>query len=102
MEVAGTTQIGVIDDGAGIAGGPGGLVVGDEGGDALAGQPADLDGAIKEMIKVKKPVLFDCVVEKHENCLPMIPSGKPHNEMILPDFKGDVGNVIDAKGRELV
>jgi len=65
-------------------------------------KPGDLDAAIKEMITVKRPVLFDCVVEKHENCLPMIPSGKPHNEMILPDFKGDVGDVIDAKGRELV
>ena len=37
-----------------------------------------------------------------ENCLPMIPSGKPHNEMILPDFDEDIGDVIDAKGRELV
>ena len=64
--------------------------------------PAKLDDAIAEMINVKRPVLFDCLVEKHENCLPMIPSGKPHNEMILPDFKGDVGQVIDAKGRELV
>ncbi len=64
--------------------------------------PADLDAAIKEMIDSPKPVLFDCLVEKHENCLPMIPSGKPHNEMILPDFAGDVGAVIDAKGRELV
>jgi acetolactate synthase I/II/III large subunit len=64
--------------------------------------PKELDAAIQEMIDVKKPVMFDCVVEKHENCLPMIPSGKPHNEMILPDFTGDVGQVIDAKGRELV
>jgi acetolactate synthase-1/2/3 large subunit len=64
--------------------------------------PADLDAAIKEMIDSPKPVLFDCLVERHENCLPMIPSGKPHNEMILPDFEGDVGSVIDAKGRELV
>ena len=64
--------------------------------------PKKLDDAIAEMIDVKKPVLFDCLVEKHENCLPMIPSGKPHNEMILPDFTGDVGKVIDAKGRELV
>jgi acetolactate synthase-1/2/3 large subunit len=64
--------------------------------------PADLDAAIADMINVKKPVLFDCVVEKHENCLPMIPSGKPHNEMILPDFTEDIGKVIDAKGRELV
>jgi acetolactate synthase-1/2/3 large subunit len=64
--------------------------------------PADLDEAIREMIDTPKPVLFDCLVEKHENCLPMIPSGKPHNEMILPDFKDDIGAVIDAKGRELV
>ncbi|HEY0919677.1 acetolactate synthase 3 large subunit [Devosia sp.] len=64
--------------------------------------PAELDDAIAEMIKVKRPVLFDCVVEKHENCLPMIPSGKPHNEMILPDFKDDIGAVIDAAGRQLV
>ena len=45
MEVAGTTQIGVIDDGAGTGGGPGGFVIGDERCNALAGQPADLDGA---------------------------------------------------------
>jgi acetolactate synthase-1/2/3 large subunit len=64
--------------------------------------PAKLDDAIAEMIDVKKPVLFDCLVERDENCLPMIPSGKPHNEMILPDFSGDVGAVIDAKGREMV
>ena len=64
--------------------------------------PADLDEAIAEMIASPKPVLFDCVVEKHENCLPMIPSGKPHNEMILPDDVGDIGAVIDEKGRALV
>jgi acetolactate synthase-1/2/3 large subunit len=64
--------------------------------------PKKLDAAIQEMLDYDGPVLFDCLVEKHENCLPMIPSGKPHNEMILPDFDDDIGNVIDAKGRELV
>jgi acetolactate synthase-1/2/3 large subunit len=65
--------------------------------------PVKLDDTIAEMLTVKKkPVLFDCVVEKSENCFPMIPSGKPHNEMILPDFEGDVGEVIDSKGRQLV
>ncbi|RUT35155.1 acetolactate synthase 3 large subunit [Arsenicitalea aurantiaca] len=64
--------------------------------------PDDLDEAIAEMVNIDKPVLFDCLVEKHENCLPMIPSGKPHNEMILPDFKEDIGDIIDAKGRQLV
>ncbi|MBC7144768.1 MAG: acetolactate synthase 3 large subunit [Thioclava marina] len=45
--------------------------------------PAELDDAIMEMINYDGPVLFDCLVEKHENCFPMIPSGKPHNEMLL-------------------
>jgi len=45
--------------------------------------PKDLDDAIMEMIRYDGPVIFDCLVEKHENCFPMIPSGKPHNEMLL-------------------
>ena len=45
--------------------------------------PADLDDAIMEMIDHDGPVIFDCLVEKHENCFPMIPSGKPHNKMLL-------------------
>ena len=46
-------------------------------------KPGDLDHAIKEMINVDKPVIFDCVVDQKENCFPMIPSGKAHNEMLL-------------------
>ena len=49
----------------------------------LCTDPAKLDDAIIEMLEYPGPVLFDCVVEKHENCFPMIPSGKAHNEMIL-------------------
>ena len=64
--------------------------------------PAKLDAAIAEMLDYDGPVLLDCLVERHENCLPMIPSGKPHNEMILPDFEEDIGSIIDAKGRQLV
>jgi len=48
-----------------------------------ATKPAELDEKIMEMIKVDKPVIFDCVVDKEENCFPMIPSGKPHNQMLL-------------------
>jgi acetolactate synthase-1/2/3 large subunit len=64
--------------------------------------PADLDDAIREMIAYPGPVIFDCLVSKEENCFPMIPSGKAHNEMILPDFEGDTGSIIDARGKELV
>jgi acetolactate synthase-1/2/3 large subunit len=63
--------------------------------------PAELDEKILEMINSPKPVIFDCRVEKAENCLPMIPSGKAHNDMILGDVE-DIGNVIDAAGRKLV
>jgi acetolactate synthase-1/2/3 large subunit len=67
-------------------------------------KPGDLDAAIAEMIAVKKPVIFDCRVANLANCFPMIPSGKAHNEMLLPDEASDeaVANAIDAKGRELV
>jgi acetolactate synthase-1/2/3 large subunit len=64
--------------------------------------PAQLDAAIMEMIEYPGPVIFDCLVDKKENCLPMIPSGKAHNEMIMPDVEEDMGSVIDAKGRQLV
>ena len=36
-------------------------------------------------MKVDKPVIFDCRVANLANCFPMIPSGKAHNEMLLPD-----------------
>jgi len=62
--------------------------------------PKDLDDAIMEMIKYPGPVIFDCLVEKHENCFPMIPSGKPHNEMLLGE--ADTQGVIGAKGAVLV
>ncbi|MBU0642572.1 MAG: acetolactate synthase 3 large subunit [Alphaproteobacteria bacterium] len=45
--------------------------------------PKDLDDAIMEMLNYDGPVIFDCLVEKHENCFPMIPSGKAHNEMLM-------------------
>ncbi|WP_454683352.1 acetolactate synthase 3 large subunit [Ancylobacter moscoviensis] len=64
--------------------------------------PADLDGAIQEMISVDRPVLFDCLVDKMENCLPMIPSGKPHNEMILPDNAEALDEAISEEGKMLV
>jgi acetolactate synthase-1/2/3 large subunit len=67
-------------------------------------KPGDLDGAITEMINVKKPVIFDCRVAALANCFPMIPSGKPHNEMLLGDTMTDeeVGRAIGKEGKVLV
>ncbi|MCA3442711.1 MAG: acetolactate synthase 3 large subunit [Rhodobacter sp.] len=62
--------------------------------------PADLDEAIMDMLRYDGPVIFDCLVEKHENCFPMIPSGKAHNEMMLGD--ADTRGAIGAKGAVLV
>ena len=64
--------------------------------------PDELDDKIREMISVKRPVLFDCRVTKNENCFPMIPSGKAHNEMILAEETRDLGSIIDEAGRRLV
>ncbi len=69
-----------------------------------AEKPAELDDKIEEMISVKRPVLFDCRVAALANCFPMIPSGKAHNEMLLPDEASDeaVATAIDARGKALV
>ena len=64
--------------------------------------PGKLDEAIAEMLATPKPVIFDCRVSKEENCFPMIPSGKAHNEMLLGETAQDIGSVIDEKGKALV
>ncbi|MGC2156989.1 MAG: acetolactate synthase 3 large subunit [Pseudolabrys sp.] len=65
-------------------------------------KPGDLDRAIKEMIDVDKPVLFDCVVDPKENCFPMIPSGRAHNEMLLGDAGVSVEDSITEEGKVMV
>ncbi|MEI9963667.1 MAG: acetolactate synthase 3 large subunit [Caulobacteraceae bacterium] len=67
-----------------------------------ADHPGELDAKILQMIDSDKPVLFDCRVTKDENCFPMIPSGKAHNEMILGDAAVDLNTVIDEEGRIMV
>ncbi len=65
-----------------------------------ANKPDELDGKIEQMLSVNKPVIFDCVVDKEENCYPMIPSGKPHNQMLLG--KQDEEDKISEEGKVLV
>jgi len=65
-------------------------------------KPGDLDGAIREMIKVNKPVIFDCVVDPNENCFPMIPSGRAHNEMLLGDAAVKIEDAITEEGKVMV
>ncbi|KAB2873732.1 MAG: acetolactate synthase 3 large subunit, partial [Pseudorhodoplanes sp.] len=65
-------------------------------------KPGDLDEAIKEMISIDKPVLFDCMVDQKENCFPMIPSGRAHNEMILGDAAESLDEAITEEGKVMV
>ena len=66
-----------------------------------ANNPDELDQKIQEMIDIDKPVIFDCRVDQAENCFPMIPSGKPHNQMLLGP-KDQEENKITGKGKALV
>jgi acetolactate synthase-1/2/3 large subunit len=64
-----------------------------------ANKPSELDEKITEMINIDKPVIFDCRVDKMENCYPMIPSGKAHNQMLLgPEDEKE----ISEEGKTLV
>ncbi len=64
--------------------------------------PGELDDKIREMIDVRKPVIFDCVVDPTENCFPMIPSGRAHNEMLLGDAATRVEDAVTEEGKMLV
>jgi len=66
-----------------------------------AEDPNELDEKIEEMINTDGPVIFDCHVDQDENCFPMIPSGKPHNQMLLGP-KDQEENKITGKGKALV
>jgi acetolactate synthase-1/2/3 large subunit len=66
-----------------------------------AEDPNELDKKIEEMINTDGPVIFDCHVDQDENCFPMIPSGKPHNQMLLGP-KDQEENKITGKGKALV
>jgi acetolactate synthase-1/2/3 large subunit len=69
-----------------------------------AEKPDELDDAIREMIDTPKPVIFDCRVHKLANCFPMIPSGEPHNKMLLAeDFADDdIDYTVSEEGKMMV
>ena len=62
----------------------------------------ELDGVIDEMLRHDGPVVADICVAQDENCFPMIPSGAPHNEMLLgPDQEANAAR-ITQEGMMLV
>lgn len=64
---------------------------------------ADVDRVIAEMLKVTdRPTIIDVCVDPKENCFPMIPSGKCHNEVMLGPEESSIGDVIEGDGMVLV
>ncbi|MFQ5840016.1 MAG: biosynthetic-type acetolactate synthase large subunit [Candidatus Methylomirabilales bacterium] len=54
-------------------------------------RPEELKAAVEKAISTPGPVVVDIVVEREENCFPMIPSGAPIRDII------DVGEPIPEK-----
>jgi acetolactate synthase I/II/III large subunit len=66
-----------------------------------ASKPDEVDDVIARMIASPLPVIADICVDPKENCFPMIPGGKAHNEMLLgPGDK--VGEATPEEGMVLV
>ena len=63
--------------------------------------PAKVDDTIREMISINQPVICDVRVDQKENCYPMIPSGKPHNHMLLGP-ETEMSTAIEGEGKALV
>ena len=60
----------------------------------------ELDDGIAAMLDHAGPVIVDCRVAKLANCLPMIPSGAAHTEMILQ--AGEVSGEMNDEAKALV
>jgi len=63
-------------------------------------EQAELDAGIQAMIDHPGPVLVDCRVAKLANCLPMIPSGAAHTDMIL--YGDEVAGTMEDEAKALV
>ena len=61
---------------------------------------SQLDSGIAEMLAYDGPVIVDCRVAKEANCLPMIPSGAAHTEMLL--YGDMVSGTMDDEAKALV
>ncbi|MEL6876659.1 MAG: biosynthetic-type acetolactate synthase large subunit [Pseudomonadota bacterium] len=61
---------------------------------------SELDAGIQAMLDADGPVMVDCLVSKDANCLPMIPSGAAHTEMLL--YGDSVDGTMDDEAKALV
>ncbi|MFN9634311.1 MAG: biosynthetic-type acetolactate synthase large subunit [Erythrobacteraceae bacterium] len=61
---------------------------------------SELDAGIAAMLAHHGPVMVDCLVAQDANCLPMIPSGAAHTDMIL--YGDKVDGTMDDEAKALV
>ena len=61
---------------------------------------SELEGGIVQMLDHDGPVMVDCLVAQDANCLPMIPSGAAHTEMLL--YGDRVDGTMDDEAKALV
>ncbi len=62
--------------------------------------PDELDAGIAQMLEHDGPVMVDCLVAQDANCLPMIPSGAAHTDMML--YGDKVDGTMDDEAKALV
>ena len=62
-------------------------------------KPGDLDHAIREMIDVDKPVIFDCVVDPEGELLPDDPGGS-RPQLVYPRRRGRAARRRRHRGRK--
>jgi acetolactate synthase-1/2/3 large subunit len=60
----------------------------------------ELDDGIMRMLDHNGPVMVDCRVAQDANCLPMIPSGAAHTDMML--YGDKVDGTMDDEAKALV
>mgnify|MGYP000409508136 FL=1 len=61
---------------------------------------SELEAGIAAMLAHDGPVMVDCLVAQDANCLPMIPSGAAHTEMLL--YGDKVDGTMDDEAKALV
>ena len=61
---------------------------------------SELEAGIVAMLDHDGPVMVDCLVAQDANCLPMIPSGAAHTEMLL--YGDRVDGTMDDEAKALV
>ncbi len=65
-----------------------------------ATKPSEVEPALLEAFRDRRPIIVDMKVDANENCYPMVPAGGAINEMLLEDPKPDQASTIPESDKE--